>query len=97
MKALASLIRSFAAMLTPSPGNEDKLQQWITNARAADLPDLHSFTRGLDLDVKAATAAVTLPHHNGRTEGVNNKTKMIKRQMYGRAGFTLLRHRILLG
>ena len=41
--------------------------------------------------------AVTLPHHNGRTEGVNNKTKMIKRQMYGRAGFTLLRHRILLG
>ncbi len=34
--------------------------------------------------------------HNGRTEGVNTKTKMIKRQMYGRAGFTLLRHRILL-
>jgi transposase len=97
MEALASLIRSFAAMLSPSPGNEDKLQQWITDARAADLPDLHSFTRGLDLDVKAATAAVTLPHHNGRTEGVNNKTKMIKRQMYGRAGFTLLRHRILLG
>jgi hypothetical protein len=32
-----------------------------------------------------------------RTEGVNTKTKMIKRQMYGRAGFTLLRHRILLG
>ena len=32
-----------------------------------------------------------------RAEGVNTKTKMIKRQMYGRAGFTLLRHRILLG
>ena len=31
------------------------------------------------------------------TEGVNTRTKMIKRQMYGRAGFTLLRHRILLG
>jgi transposase len=56
---------------------------------------VHSFTRGLDLDIQAATAALTLPHHNGRTEGVN--TKMIKRQMYGRAGFTLLRHRILLG
>jgi transposase len=37
-----------------------------------------------------------MPHHNGRTEGVNTKTKMIKRQMYGRAGFALLRHRILL-
>ena len=97
MKALASLIRSFAALLNPDPGNEARLRQWITDARAADLPHLHSFTRGLDLDIKAATAAVTLPHHNGRTEGVNNKTKMIKRQMYGRAGFDLLRHRILLG
>jgi transposase len=37
-----------------------------------------------------------MPHHNGHTEGVNTKTKMIKRQMYGRADFTLLRHRILL-
>jgi transposase len=97
MEALASLIRSFAAMLTPGPGNKDKLQQWTTDARAADQPDLHSFTPGLDIDVTAATAALTLPHHNGRTEGVNNKTKMIKRQMHGRAGFTLLRHRILLG
>ena len=58
---------------------------------------MHSFTRGLDLDSAAVTAALTLPHHNGRTERVNNKTKMIKRQMYGRAGFALLRHRILLG
>ncbi|GAA4894561.1 hypothetical protein GCM10023405_11670 [Streptomonospora salina] len=32
-----------------------------------------------------------------RTEGVNTRTKMIHRQMYGRAGFPLLRHRILLG
>jgi len=97
MKALASLIGSFAAMLDPDPANQGRLLQWIAGARAADLPHLHSFTRGLDLDIKAATAAVTLPHHNGRTEGVNNKTKMIKRQMFGRAGFSLLRHRILLG
>ena len=57
---------------------------------------MHAFTRGLDLDISAATAAVTLPFHNGRPEGVNTKTKMVKRQMYGRAGFELLRHRILL-
>jgi transposase len=37
-----------------------------------------------------------LPYHNGGTEGVNTKTKRIMRQMHGRAGFTLLRHRILL-
>ena len=97
MKALASLIGSFAALLVPDPGNEEKLVRWIAGARAADLPNLHSFTRGLDLGMKAATAALTLSHHNGRTEGVNTKTKMLKRQMFGRAGFELLRHRILLG
>jgi len=97
MAALSSLIGKFAAMLDPDPANEGKLLQWIGEARTAGLPHLHSFTRGLELDISAATAAVTLPHHNGRTEGVNNKTKMIKRQMYGRAGFELLRHRILLG
>jgi transposase len=97
MKALASLISSFAAMLDPHPANGGKLLQWIADARTAGLPRPHSFTRGPDLDIKAATAAVTLPHHNGRTEGVNNKTKMIKRQMFGRASFELLRHRILPG
>jgi hypothetical protein len=96
MTSLASLIRSFATLLKPDPGNEEKLQAWTHAAQAADLPSVHAFTRGLDLDMAAATAAVTLPFHNGRTEGVNTKTKMIKRQMYGRAGFTLLRHRILL-
>lgn len=54
-------------------------------------------TRGLEQDRHAVNAAVTLPYHNGGTEGVNTKTKRIMRQMHGRAGFALLRHRILLG
>lgn len=97
MTALASHIRDFAALLVPDLGNAGRLQEWITAARAADLPHVHAFTRGLDLDIQAATAALTIPFHNSRTEGVNTKTKMIKRQMYGRAGFALLRHRILIG
>ena len=96
MTSLATLVRSFAALLKPDPANEAKLKDWTETARACDLPNVHAFTRGLDLDTRAVIAAVTLPFHNGRTEGVNTKTKMIKRQMYGRAGFTLLRHRILL-
>jgi transposase len=97
MTSLADLARSFAALLKPDPGNDAKLQEWTRAAHAADLPSLHALTPGLDPGMAAATTAVTLPFHNGRTEGVNTKTKMIKRQMYGRAGFTLLRHRILLG
>ena len=96
MTSLATLVSSFAALLRPDPENETRLKDWIQAARACDLPVIHAFTRGLDLDPQAVTAAVTLPYHNGRTEGVNTRTKMIKRQMYGRAGFTLLRHRILL-
>lgn len=97
MAALAGLVRSFAALLTPAEGNDEHLTDWITQARAEDLPHLHAFTRGLNLDRDAVNAALSLPFHNGRTEGVNTKTKMIKRQMYGRVGFPLLRHRILLG
>jgi transposase len=97
MTMLAGLIRDFAALLAPRPGNDQLLTEWIEHARQADLPHLHAFTRGLDYDRAAVNAALTLPFHNGGTEGVNNKTKMIKRQMYGRAGFGLLRHRILLG
>ena len=84
-------------LLTPGPANEAALKDWAEAARACDLPNMHAFTRGMDLDIDAAIAAVTLSFHNGRSEGVNTKTKMIKRQMYGRAGFALLRHRILLG
>ncbi|WP_399896566.1 hypothetical protein ACGH7X_41645 [Streptomyces sp. BBFR51] len=50
-----------------------------------------------DVPVDGRQVVVRLPHHNRGTEGVHNKTKLIKRQMYGRASFPLLRHRILLG
>ncbi len=83
-------MRSFAALLTPADGNAEQLTAWITEAQAEDLPHLHAFTRGLELDRDAVNAALTCDYHNGGTEGV-------KRQMYGRAGFPLLRHRILLG
>ena len=89
---LAAAARAAAGRL--AAGRERRLGE---TARAADLPSLHAFTRGLELDTTAVITALTLPFHNGRTEGVNTKTKMIKRQMYGRAGFALLRHRILLG
>lgn len=94
---LADLIGSFAVLLTPAAGNDERLTGWIATARAADLPHLHAFIRGLNQDRAAVNAGLTLPYHNGGTEGVNTKTKRIMRQMHGRASFDLLRHRILLG
>lgn len=63
------LYRHIAALLKPDPANEARLSQWAQTARAADLPALHGFTRGLDLDRQAVITAVILPFHNGRTEG----------------------------
>lgn len=97
MSALAALVRALARLLVPATDNADRLQEWISTAEKVNLPNLHSFIRGLRLDLDAVRAALTSDYHNSGTEGVNTKTKLIKRQMYGRAGFHLLRHRILLG
>src|SRR5205814_7767227 len=94
---LADLVTSFAPLLKPNSDNESRHDYWITTVTAADLPHLHVFTRGLDQDRDAVNAGLTLPYHNGGTEGVNTKTKRIMRQMHGRASFDLLRHRILIG
>jgi transposase len=96
MTELARLVSEFAQLLTPAEGNDAKLTDWIMSARSVGLPHLHSFTNGLQLDRAAVDAGLTLPFHNGRTEGVNTRTKRIMRQMHGRARFPLLRHRILL-
>lgn len=96
MTVLAEQILTFAGLLHPSTGNAEQLTSWITRARAADLPFLHSFATGLERDRAAVDAALTLPHHNGRTKGVNCKIKLPKRQRYGRASHRLLRQLILL-
>lgn len=93
---LADAVRGFAGLLTPHADNATRLQEWITTVRCYDLPYLHSFTRGLDKDTAAVTAGLTQPYSNGPTEGHVNRIKMIKRQMYGRAGLDLLRKRVLL-
>lgn len=96
MTELARLTGEFAQLLTPAEGNDARLTDWITSVRSIDLPHLRSFTNGLELDRAAVDAGLTTPYHDGRTEGVNTRTKKITRQMHGRAGFPLLRHRILL-
>lgn len=97
MTQLVAHTADFTQLLTPREVNADGLSRWIVQVRTTDLPHLHSFARRLDRDRDAVIAALTLPYGNGPTEGVDTKTKRIARQMHGRAGFTLLRRRILLG
>ena len=58
-------------------------------------PDLRRFAEGIRRDEAAVHAAVTETWSNGPVEGHVNRLKTIKRQIYGRAGFVLLRARVL--
>jgi transposase len=68
---------------------------WREAALTSGLPDLCNFVAGLDKDKEAVSAALHLSWSNGPVEGQVNRLKMIKRQMYGRASFGLLRARVL--
>ena len=94
LDALADHISGFAEMLVGRHG--ERLDSWIAGVEADDQPDLHRFVNGLRRDEAAVRNGLTLPHSSGAVEGSVNRIKMIKRQMYGRAGFALLRKRVLL-
>ena len=65
-------------------------------ARADDLPHLHTFTNGLERNHAAVQAGLTLPYSYGAVEGKVCKIKFLKRLMFGRANYDLLRKMALL-
>jgi transposase len=89
-----SLTERFTTLLRE--GQVDVLEAWLEDASASGLPEFHSFATGLRRDQPAIVAAVSLPYSNGQTEGQITKLKLLKRSMYGRASFELLRRRVLL-
>jgi transposase len=95
LAAAAGHVRSFADMMTRRQGLL-ALEDWLTAVEADDQPALHSFARGIRRDQHAVTAGLALPHSSGALEGKNCKIKYLKRLMYGRANFDLLRKIALL-
>lgn len=81
-------------MLTERQG--ERLPQWLDAVRRDDFPSLHTLAAGIERDRDAVIAGLTLPWNSGVVEGHVNRIKMLKRQMFGRAGFALLRKRVLL-
>ena len=71
------------------------LEPWLTAVIEYKIPELSGFARSLSRDKDAVLAALSLPWSNGQVEGQVNRLKLIKRQMYGRAKFDLLRLRVL--
>jgi len=71
------------------------IESWLNDVAASGIDSLIRFSAGLRQDLAAVTAAFSSPWSNGQVEGQVNRLKLIKRQMYGRANFDLLRLRVL--
>lgn len=76
-------------------GDASALGPWLEEATQSGLASFGDFAAGLRRDQASIEAAIREPWSNGQTEGQVNKLKMLKRQMYGRAGLPLLRQRML--
>ena len=59
------------------------------------MAELAGFVRSLRKDYEAVKAALSYEWSQGQVEGQITRLKLIKRQMYGRANFDLLKQRVL--
>jgi len=73
----------------------DRPDVWLGEADTCGVPALRRLAQGLRADLDAVRAGLTERWSNGPTEGFVHKRKLLKRQGYGRAGFDLLRQRVL--
>ena len=92
-KTMYQLVQEFRQILHRREG--EKLDGWLERVRTSQIRPLQSFVGGIERDKAAVVAGLTLPQNNGLVEGKVNKLKLIKRMGYGRAGFPLLRQRVL--
>jgi transposase len=75
---------------------QDQLDPWLEAALDSGIPDLRTFAEGLQREYSALRAALTYPYSTGPVEGQINRLTFIKRSMYGRGSFELLRKRVLI-
>jgi len=87
-----ALAQRFARMVRTRQANG--LDAWLTAAQQGPR-ELRSFARGITRDKAAVQAALRLPWSQGQVEGQVNRTKLIKRLMFGRGSHELLRRRVL--
>ena len=74
----------------------NQFDDWLQAAKAISIKAFQSFAKGLEEDYDAVKAGMTLDVSNGPVEGQNNRLKMLKRQMFGRANLELLEKRFIL-
>ena len=74
----------------------DDFDDWLLKVFGCAIKPLKTFAKGLFDDYAAVKASMMMEISNGPVEGLNNKLKMLKRQMYGRASLELLAKRLIM-
>src|SRR6266480_268300 len=87
------LVKAFLSMVRERTG--EQLDAWLAAVQASHLEAFQTFVTGVQRDKDAVLAGLTLPWSNGPLEGHVKRLKLIKRSMYGRAEFDLLKRRVL--
>ena len=73
----------------------EQLDPWLEQCEQTGISEFVGFAQGVRRDYTAVANALSYPYSQGPVEGAVNRLKMLKRQMFGRAGFALLRRRVL--
>jgi transposase len=95
LRIVRKLVQIFKTMLSRGRGNIKRWIDFILRSKHK-LPGLKTFARGLLRDIEAVENGINMRWSNGAVEGHVNRIKSIKRQMYGRASFDLLRKKVIL-
>ncbi|WP_236904949.1 ISL3 family transposase [Clostridium formicaceticum] len=88
------MLRNFHELMFSK--NLDKLEPWMKDAEKLQIDEMNSYLAGLRKDLDAVKNSIIYTYSNGLAEGSVNKLKVIKRIMYGRNSFELLRSKLLL-
>lgn len=91
---LLDAVQSFKTIM--SAKRVDELDSWIEDASQLGIDEINSFINGITADLVAVKNAIRLDFNNGLAEGSVNKLKLVKRIMYGRCSFSLLRNKALM-
>lgn len=93
IEQVMEVVDRFLTMLRTLQG--EQLETWMEAAQQSHIREMQNFVEKLRKDQQAVQAGLTLTWNNGVVEGHVNRLKCLKRMMYGRAKFDLLRQRVL--
>jgi transposase len=93
IEQVMEVVASFLKMLRTLQGQQ--LETWMEMAQQGNIREMQNFVEKLQKDKQAVQAGLSLTWSNGVVEGHVNRLKYLKRTMYGRAKFDLLRQRVL--